>query len=325
MLIKAIEVEGFRDLESFQARDLDSVVRIAGPSPATTALGDALDLFFAAMGRTTLVRMLHRWRVPAPGEEPDIVGVHLPEQVTWSGSSVTARAMVRSASQRDLKVTLELAPDPPQFGALRDLAAKEPRILLAIARGGNLRVTVGALFTNTFDGLALTVHEFAVGDEAFPLSSGRPEWLTTFLRGLGTRWHRHERIENLETTLLDAALSADRHSAYVRWQQELEPQYGLVRVARGTGERPMILAGDLPLRRFGDDALRIAELAASIHLSGAELVWVEDGDPWSERCVEGDGSVLEQVFRVFPTGALAVAPKTDQRRPVGVRSVRKKS
>jgi hypothetical protein len=41
--------------------------------------------------------------------------------------------------------------------------------------------------------------------------------------------------------------------------------------------------------------------------------------------VEGEGSALEQVFRVFPTGALAVAPKTQPRRTVGVRSVRKKS
>ncbi len=87
----------------------------------------------------------------------------------------------------------------------------------------------------------------------------------------------------------------------------------------------MILAGDLPLRRFGDDALRIAELAASIHLSGAELVWVEDGDAWSERCVEGDGSVLEQVFRVFP--ARRARGGTEDRRAgrSASASVRKKS
>ncbi len=198
MLIKAIEVEGFRDLESFQARDLDSVVADRRSVSRDHGARGRTRPVLRGDGAAALLRMLHRWRVPAPGEAPEIVGVHLPEEVTWSGSSVAARAMVRGAHQRDLKITLELAPDPPQFGALRDLAAKEPRILLAIARGGNLRVTVGALFTNTFDGLALTVHSFAVGDEAFPLSSGRPEWLTTFLRGLATRWHRHERIENLE-------------------------------------------------------------------------------------------------------------------------------
>ena len=64
----------------------------------------------------------------------------------------------------------------------------------------------------------------------------------------------------------------------------------------------MLLGDGLPLRRHGARAIRDAALAASVHLSGADIVWAESDRPWLAAAIEGDASVLEQVFRVHPGG-----------------------
>lgn len=318
MYIRSITIDGFRDLHHFETEGLERVVRVKGPTPETTALADAFDLFFSSFYTPAIDGLLRRWQLLGPDEEPDIVGDLIPEQVTWSDTRM-ARALVASEVNRDLRVTLCLALDPPQFGALRDLAIKEPRLATALADGDDITVSVGALFTNTFDGLSLSVNRFLVGNETFSITAGRPDWMSTFLHGLGRRWHRHRRIPHLAQALLDAALSADRYEGYRAWQEQLAKTYGLVRVARGAGGEPTVLAEDLPLRRFGDDALRTAELAASIHLSGAEIIWFEGEDSWAESTVEGDASALEQVFRVGAEGVVIEAPPMEE---APVRTVR---
>ncbi|MDP6935113.1 MAG: hypothetical protein QGG40_19480, partial [Myxococcota bacterium] len=74
------------------------------------------------------------------------------------------------------------------------------------------------------------------------------------------------------------------------------------RPAHGAGGDAILLSDDLPLRRWGQRARNRAALAASVHLSGAEIVWAETDEAWLDETVDGDGSALEQVFRVTPGG-----------------------
>lgn len=305
MLVTAIEVQGFRDLPSFRAADLGRIVTVAGPTPAASALGDALELAFAAFHPAATTAMLRRWGALGPGEEAEIVGSPLPEQASWS-SPLVGRWLVDSLESRHLTVALEIALDPVQYGALRALTAREPRLGSALTRDARASVTIGALFTNRFDAVALAVQSFSVGGEAYPASPGqRPPWVSALLRELGGRFVRFRpESDALPEEVLEAAISAERFDVYQRWQGALAERLGTVRAARGPGGRAVLLADDLPLRRHGAAGLRLAALNAAVYLSGADLLWAEAPETWLDEAVEGDASPLEQVWRVCADGML---------------------
>ena len=305
MYITAIHARGFRDLPDGRLDDLGRGVDLKGPSPATTALGDAVELAFAALSTDGLDRLLRRWRLIAEDEIPEITGSPFPDQASWTDRS-TARSLVADPDKPNLRVDITLSLDPPLYGLLRSESARDPRVGTALGQGGALSLSVGALFTRTFDTLALTLHAVRIGDESFPTREGeRPHWMPRLLRALATRLHRHDAATSASDTAaaaLEALLSQDRHDAWVAWSTALAPDGPVLRVARGAGGAPILLGDELPLRRHGARAVRDASLAASVHLSGADVVWAESARPWLAAAVDGDASALEQVFRVHPAG-----------------------
>ncbi len=308
MFVTAIEVQGFRDLSRFSATDLGPLVTLRGPEPSASALATALELFFAAFSADALQRLLARWGAVGPGEKAEITGHPLPEQAQWS-DRVAARWVVTEG--RSLTVTLDIALDPVQLASLRGLGAREPRLVSAIARDPHARVTVGGLFATSYDALAITVQSVALGGEPFPCAPGqRAPWMSSLLSGLAGRFARHDPADlpGVAAAALQAATSWDRHDDYLRWQSALPPALGLVRAARGPGDRPVLLTDDLPLARLGQPAMERAALAASVYLSGADLLWVEHDEDWIDASVEGDGSPLEQIWRVCRGGSLRVEP-----------------
>lgn len=299
MYITAIEIQGLRDLPHFEVRDLDRVVRVVGPSPAATALGDALELFFGALSAPALERFLRRVGLLQPGEEPEIIGEPHPVQASWRDRKAAAVQVVQG--QRSRTVTVELMPDPPLFGMLSEQAAREPRMVSAMGAGGAVRISVGALLATSMDAMALTLTGFEVGGERFVTSEAeRPAWIKSFLLALTDRFNRSAVLspDALPKQVMEVALSRDRYGAYLGWQQALADSYGVVRPALGPGGAPTLLAEDLPLRRYGPSALRRAALAADAWLHPCDVLWVEDGPSWIEDMVTGPESPLEQVFRV---------------------------
>lgn len=306
MFVTAIEVQGFRDLPRFAVADLGPVVRLRGPTPQTTALGDAIELFFAALQPAALTRLLRRWGALAPGEEAEVLGAPAPEQATWK-DPLACRWIADDG--RALTVTLEIALDPVQIAALRGQAVREPRLVAALGRDTLARITVGALLATSYDALALSVQGVVIGGEPFPYApQQRAPWMSALLMGLAGRFTRHamDDIPAAAALILDCATSWDRFGAYARWQAALAPTVPAPRAARGPGGRPTLLSEDLPMRRHGDAAVARAALAADVFLSGADLLWVEAEDPWVEAAIEGDGSPLEQVWRVHKDGAVQV-------------------
>lgn len=312
MYISAIEVQGLRDLPRFTARDLDRVVTVRGPGPAATALGDAIELFFAALSAPALLRFLHRVELLQPDEQPEILGEPHPVQASWRDRKAAEFQVVQG--ERSRTVTLELALDPPLFRTLSDQAAREPRLASALGAGGAVRISVGALLATSMDAMALTLSGFEVAGERFPTSEAeRPAWMKHFLATLVHRFHRAETPgqADLPRRVLDVALSRDRHAAFQGWQRALAPHLGQVRPALGPGGRPELLADDLPLRRHGPAAVARAALAADAWLHAADVLWVDDGPDWIEQGVEGEDSPLEQVFRICPEGSLDPTPRAE--------------
>jgi hypothetical protein len=313
MYIVSIGVRGHRDLPRYNCHDLQRVMSLAGPSPAVTALGDAIELGFAALSWSALEQLCRRWGLIASDAVLPREGDELPDSVQFQDPDA-ARALVDPAAQRALKVELELALDPPLFGQLRELAVREPRVVTALAARPTVTLRVGALFTSSHDALAITLQGVSVGEQPFQVhGSERPSWLGRFLRGLRDRFHRYEAADSHAADLLACATSRGRHDQYQRWQQSMGADGPFLRAARGVNDRPILLADDLPLRRLGHCGQRRAQLAAAIHLSGADIVWAEPGASADllRAAVEGNASPLEQVFCVTRDGELEVAAEVD--------------
>lgn len=305
MFIRAIEVQGFRDLPEFSARELDRVVTVRGPGPAATALGDALDLFFSSLSLPGLVSWMRRTELLGPDEAPVVVGDPHPEQVSWE-DRLAARSSIREG-ERERRVTLELSLDPVLFRMISDHAGREPRLLTALGAGATVRIGMGFLLASSMDAMAIHLASFEVGGERFPCAEGdRPPWMRQVLKALAGRFHRGGPAlpGALARRVLDRALSREGHGAFLAWQAMLQPQVGLVRPALGPGGQAILLADDLPLRRLGPLAQATVGLAADAWLHECDVLWVDAGEAWIESSVEGEQSPVEQVFRVDTAGEL---------------------
>lgn len=311
MYVTAIEVHGLRDLPRFSASGLDRVVRVRGPSPAATALGDAMELFFGALSGARLVRMLRRVELLQPGEDPEVIGEPHPVQASWRDRKAAEVQVVQG--ERSRTVTLELELDPPLFRRLSDQAAREPRLVSALGAGGAVRISVGALLATSMDAMALTITGFSVGGERFPTAeTERPAWMKGFLAALADRFNRAEPYDDdLPQRVMASMLSRDGYDEFLGWQRSLQADYGRVRPALGPGGKPALVADDLPLRRYGPAALARVALAADAWLHPCDLLWVDQDAPWIEDAVEGEDSPLEQVFRVCADGEIDPTPHDD--------------
>ena len=156
MFITAVSVRGFADLALFELQDLGRRVELRGPDPASTALGDAIELAFAALSEDALARLLSRWGLLGPGEEAEINGENFPDQATWSDGQA-ARYLLPPGPERHIQVEIEIEPDPILYGELRAESAREPRLVIGLSEGGRLTLGVGALFASSFDALALNL------------------------------------------------------------------------------------------------------------------------------------------------------------------------
>lgn len=309
MWIRGIEFSGFRDLPSFKATELGPVVGVCGPSPAATAIGDAIALFFAALDNDTLRQLLVDWGALAPDDLPDLLGNPLPEQATWHDGRSLAHLV--EEGRHDLRVRLDLQLDPPAVARLRQDGARDPRLAAALVGGPVASVEIGALFTRDYDAIALSVQGLRIGREDFSTGPAeRPSWMLPLLRGLAGRFRRHGAVDadTLAERVLEAALSWDRYGRYRAWQEAMgagAADGAEVRAARGVGQQAVLLQGDRPLARWGQKAVRRAAQAADVYLDDLDLLWVETDDAWVEGATRGDSCALEQVWRVHSAGELA--------------------
>ena len=312
MLVESVDVVGMADLPTFSSGELGRVSHFKGPDPGSVALGDAVELFFGALAPQHLHSLLARWGLLEPDEDPDIIADPFPDQVRWSTPAV-GPDFVADPQQRAITVTVTVRLDPPLFRELRAQAARHPRLITALSGGPLVTVTVGALFANTFDALALSINDARIGDERFPtLASERPAWLTRLLIAIGGRFHRYSPGTSAAKWALGALSSREQHGAYTAWQAALADRLGPVRAVEGATGGAMLLAGERPLWRWGERGWKTAALAAAVYLSGADVVWAESEDPLLADGIER--GALEQVVLVGPGGSQTIASPPDTRK-----------
>lgn len=307
MFIERLEVTGFGGLRSFDA-PMDRVTRIDGPPRALTALGDALLLAFAGWDASALATLLARWGCV----NPTIEGTPLPEAAHWDAAPGLG-AVVDRGAEGLLTVGLTLGVDPPQYRKLRTLAARDPRLVDALAEGARLTVRVGARFSPSMDAVGIDPLAFLIGDEAFPIAGAdRPPWMTPFLRGLcGRLWRGpcpHRRWG-------DAARSwaPDDQHALRRALAALGQAPASLGDAVALPEGPAVLEDGavVPVWHLGPPAEQAAGLVGAVHLSGAEILVVERPPEawldWLAAAAEAEGSPLEQVLLLGVPGGVVVA------------------
>jgi len=308
MYVRGLAINGLTDLPRFSAVDLGRRVTVRGPSTSAAAIGDGLALGFAALSSRALERLLVRWGLTPAGTEADIEADPLPTQATWSDTSL-AKALCADPLKRRLGVQLDLELDPPLCADLRSLAAKAPRLGAALGAEPKpvISIEVSAYFGASWDVLSLSVQSATLGGERFSATaSERAPWLTKLLIELGNRFVSHDESTQHGQQAMNAmtARAPGTFERFQAWQACLYDSLGTVRPVHDAEQTVMLLANDRPLHRHGPMANRRVQMAASAFLSGADVMWIGEDDPWGSRFIEGEGTALEQLWSVTEDGTI---------------------
>jgi len=298
---------------------LERATVLGGDPQGLTAMVDALDLFFATLDGDALRHTLWRMGFTEDLSTLQVVGDPLPDRASWVGADA-ARALL-TGPDRSIRIQVDISLDPLQFRSLREWAVRSPDLVSALSVGPTLRVIVGWTFERSLEAVSLGIAGVEIGGVRVP-SAGveRPEWLTPFLRGLVGRFCALPRgwrgRDPVAVCWRDALLSSDparqrAHDALSRALAGLPFGLERARPVRWNREGCRVVAGPSlrPVETFGPGAVEGVEVAAAVHLLGAEILafqWPGRGlDPaevraWLSRQAEDDASPLEQVILLDP-------------------------
>lgn len=306
MYVTHVEATGFGGLPTL-AFELDRVARFDGPPRALTALADALMLAFAAWDHDTLRGLLARWHC----EEVEVDGDGLPEAARWARAPGLASVL---APDHDglLTVAITVSLDPPLYGRLRAQAARDPRLVDALAVGSAVTLRVGARFSPALDALAVDALGFQVGGESYAIAGAdRPAWMTPFLRTLAGRFHRGPLPARRWGAAAASDRAADQH-ALRRAQAALRGPPLRLGTTVVLPDGPARLEPDavVPVHRLGVRVENEVGIIGAVHLSGAEILLLEDPprrwSRWLEEQALADGSPLEQIVLLNAPGGTRV-------------------
>lgn len=315
MWITDLHAEGFSANADLRISDLGRVAALPAPPLACEQVAQALQLFFSALLPQRVPKVLSELGFDADPAEIEVLGEPLPDQASWSLPH-GPRALLASTRERNLRVKLAMKLDPLQFRFLREHAGRYPWLVTALAEGARAEVKVGWLFNRSLNSASIAVLSVVIGEERVAVAgSESPPWLPSFLRGLALRFRALPApggsAEQAAGAWLEARESPDPHrnQAAARVARTLsEPPFHLdePRPVRW-GDRPAVVAGSHghPLSWYGPAAVEALELAAALHLSGAEILCLrhpglQQPDPatcqaWLASQATEPGSPLEQV------------------------------
>lgn len=277
MQIESIVLIGCRDLEQASWLGLSpSVATVLGPSPQSSALRDTVHLLFASFSNKALTKLLKQWRW---GEEIEVLGEDLPEQAIFQ-SGERAAFLLKDEQPRRIQVDMTLALDAAQLGRLRDALTREPQLLQALLLSPKISFRWSALFNRGLTAVAFHLSTIKLGDHALEIGP-HPTWLKGLFSDFSHRFSTALPTAAVAELAADAAVSLTNLPAYRSFIEALSG-LGAVRAARDSEKVAMILLDERPLSQWG--VHRQIEQAALLHLSGAEIVWIDgplliDADP----------------------------------------------
>lgn len=308
MLLTSIRVEGLRAAPEVALEDLGAVATLPAGAEGG-AVADGLLLLGAALRPSGARAALHRLDVAGPDTGWLLEDGLLDEVEALDADGVDA--LLQSGASRHVTVAVEVRPDPPMYRRLRDEAARDPRLLAALASGAGVSLRVGWLFNRAGTHASVSVLALRVGEERFPTGKiDRAPWMIGLLGAVGERLARAD-AEVDEATLAarlhEAALSPDprRRAAWERGRTMLAgPPFalGAVHLVRTGGGRLRLAVGDalVPLRVHGPRALDAVRLVHAALVERPDVLVVDRADAttaaWLATLTEGDDAALEQLL-----------------------------
>jgi hypothetical protein len=307
--VHALRVEGLREAPRLESVFDPRLTHLAD-GPQGIAVLDAIDLLVAACDPTQTRLVLQRLGVVDPFVEVDLeIEDGLPIQITFEEGD--AGSLLPADGSRTIKVSVDLALDPILFGALREQALRDPRLVGALETA-TTTLTVGWVFTNDLCTASIGRLSLRIGDVAFPtMGSERPKWMTSWLLDIARRFRRvtDDDLQIVAERVLEASLSentARRTRAAALCAATGRPPFGLGAlelVTLGGAVQPCFgpaLTRPRSIGRRGADLVRIAE-ACVLHQPDVLLIErVDDADSellaWLRDQTDGDDAILEQVI-----------------------------
>jgi hypothetical protein len=286
MQILSISIEGTRDLPKCIISDISGSTQFRGPTPQSSAIADAISFWFASLQSQDLSNLLVQWGW-SNAEQIEVVGEDYPEQVFWNGALFPS---IWVSDDKNFSVTLRIALDANQVGKIRS-STQDPTILLALMECPEFRMTISGLFTNDYQGMAISKSDIFIGEYEVPLE--RPYWLKRVLAGFRGGFFRNYEQFSVADQILKCALSITDYHLYVSFQDACK-LYGDLRVTKSDDEAPILLLDDRPVTRWGWSIIQKLRSLAALHLFSADIVWIDD---WMGEAAEG-----VQVFSTSPTG-----------------------
>ena len=328
MYVTRWAVEGLRGAEVFLAEDLDRIVELP-TGPAGVAVADALEMFAMALDGGRVVASLTTLGLLDAGTSPEVLEEEgFPVQIGGLGP-VGVSALLPTDGRRQVTMTAVVQLDPPLFGRLRQEAVRDPRLVTALGSQPRVSVKVGWAFTRDLTAVSVSVLSVHVGDTPFSLiGNERPNWLSGFLRDMGSRWGRVRCKERSEVSDARWFTAATSHETERRRRFRVASEVLSQRPFR-LGSVEWVRCGDLFEIRFGTSLLRkrqfgsfadaALDLVEAVILDGPDvLLWEAaawSGVPasevraWIEAHVSGDRATLEQIW-IIPGGAAPVESST---------------
>ena len=267
MYIESLDISGLLDLPSCSLNKIPAEgMCFRKSTPATTALSDALALWFAAFDPDDLVNWVVRmgW---AHEEDIQIVGEEIVEEVGWMDGQLPQLWV----EDRDVSIQCSISLDSNEVSYLRSRLS-DPEIQIALMERPVITGTVVIRFSNDFQVMSIERNAFLLGHYSLPID--RNFWKPIIYSFFNQRFVRNHPYLFVSEVALETLLSLSDYELYESFQHACT--FGKIRVATNADGEPILLLDSKPIQRWGTEIERQIRLLAVCHLIKADIVWSED-------------------------------------------------
>lgn len=315
MVILSVTAEGFAELAPTPITGLGRVVIVGGPPRSREALALAVELGLGALDAETC-RLAFARLGTAPSVEADATSA--PASVSLGEPARLKPLLAATHGQATLKITLTLSVDPPLFGLLRELAARDPRLVTALAdEDARLTLRVGYAFSTDLASVSPALFSIHLGELSLRPNEDKSPAFDALVRSLRGRVRGRGPLELDLAALARAERAADPRSRDGVRQLRAAlaaPPFSLGELAL-VAQEELLWAGFgptlCPAEAHGPGTLDALGLAATLLVDPAEILVLRrpealSDDPaavlvWLRAQAEGAGGV-EQLFLIGSPG-----------------------
>ena len=265
MYIESVEIQGLADLPYCVLTEIPSQgMTFREATPETTALADALAIWFAAFDEMTLVDLLVQWDW-AQEEDIEVFGEGLVEEVSWFDGTCSSMWV----EDRDASISLDIRLDIETVQTFRQLIAN-PEVQVALMSEPTFSATLSMRWSNDHQVMGLAFTSIRLGQWRMP--SEKPVWYLGMMRLFHQRFFRNHNRFMVGECALSTMLSLDGFERYQSFQQACS-KWGELRVVSILDREPMLLINNRRIRRWGAEMESTIRILASWYLVSSDIVW----------------------------------------------------